>query len=75
VPKNLACGVIKKMYRETEQQLIMPDDFFLPFGGKLNKENRWVKLTTLIPWWKVEQVYAKRFEKKIKGRPAVANWT
>lgn len=59
------------MYRQTEQQMIMPDDFFLPFGGKLNKDNRWVKLAAIIPWWKVEQVYAKRFEKRIKGRPAV----
>lgn len=60
------------MYRMTEQQMIMPDDFFLPFGGKLNKENRWVQLAHLIPWWKVEKVYAKRFEKKIKGRQAVS---
>lgn len=60
------------MYRMTEHQLILPDDFFLPFGGKLNKDNRWVKLAALIPWWKVEQVYAKRFEKKINGRQAVS---
>ena len=57
------------MYRQTEQQMIMPDDLFLPFGGKLNKDNRWVKLTAIIPWWKkVEQLYAKKW---IKGRPAV----
>ncbi|MCF6094013.1 IS5 family transposase [Microaerobacter geothermalis] len=60
------------MYKMTEHQMIMPDDFFLPFGGKLNKENRWVQLSHLIPWWKVEKVYAKRFEKKIKGRQAVS---
>lgn len=60
------------MYRKTEDQMIMPHDFFLPFGGTLNKDNRWVKLATIIPWWKVEQMYAKRFEKRIKGRPAVS---
>lgn len=60
------------MYRMTEQQLILPEDFFLPIGGKLNKDNRWVKLAALIPWWKVEHVYAKRFEKKIRGRQAVS---
>lgn len=49
------------MYCQTEQQMIMPDDFFLPFGGQLNKDNRWVKLAAIIPWWKVEQVYARRF--------------
>lgn len=25
--------------------MILPGDFFLPFGGKLDEENRWVKLT------------------------------
>ncbi|WP_282200942.1 hypothetical protein [Collibacillus ludicampi] len=40
------------MYKMIENQLILPDDFFLPFGGKLNKNNRWVKLVNLIPWWK-----------------------
>ncbi|QJE32391.1 hypothetical protein [Heyndrickxia coagulans] len=29
------------MYKKTEHQLTFVDDFFLPFGGKLNKENRW----------------------------------
>ncbi len=53
------------MYRMTENQLILPDDFFLPFGGKLNKENRWVILTSLIPWWKAEEKYAKTFKKNI----------
>ena len=38
------------MYKMTENQLILPDDFFLPFGGKLNKNNRWVTLANLIPW-------------------------
>ena len=55
------------MYRMTEHQLILPDDFFLPFGGKLNKGNHSVKLAVLIPWWKVEKVYGKRFEKKSRG--------
>ena len=55
------------MYRKTEDQMIMPHDFFLPFGGTLNKDNRWVKLATIIPWWKVEQMYAKRFESVLRG--------
>ncbi|KGT37211.1 hypothetical protein P421_16680 [Heyndrickxia coagulans P38] len=41
--------------------------FFQPFGGKLNKENRWVCLAELIPWWKAEEKYAKSFKKKFKG--------
>lgn len=41
----------------------MPDDFFLPFGGVLNKEDRWVILAQIIPWWKVEEHYAATFKK------------
>ncbi len=60
------------MYKRTENQLILPGDFFLPFGGKLNKDNRWVKLASLIPWWRVEDKYAKSFKKTLKGQKAVS---
>jgi hypothetical protein len=56
----------------TENQLILPDDFFLPFGGTLNKENRWVILTSLIPWWKAEEKYAKTFKKTFRGQKSVS---
>jgi transposase, IS5 family len=42
------------MYKSNEKQIMIPDDFFLPFEGKLDKENRWVKLAALIPWWDFE---------------------
>jgi IS5 family transposase len=58
------------VYKETENQLAFSDDFFLPFGGKLNKENRWVLLAQLIPWWKVEEKYAKAFTNTFKGEQA-----
>ncbi|WP_029420173.1 IS5 family transposase [Alicyclobacillus macrosporangiidus] len=58
------------MYRPTERQMLLPDDFFLPFGGKLNKENRWVKLAQMIPWWKVEEHYGERFKSWTKGQQA-----
>lgn len=38
------------------------DQFYLPFGGHLDGENRWVKLSKLIPWDRVEEKYAKLFE-------------
>ncbi|MEB9895729.1 IS5/IS1182 family transposase, partial [Bacillus cereus] len=47
------------MYRRTESQLQLFEDFYLPFGGKLNKENRWVQLAAIIPWWRAEEFYAK----------------
>jgi IS5 family transposase len=58
------------VYRPTERQMLLPDDFFLPFGGKLNKENRWVKLAQMIPWWKVEEHYGERFKSWTKGQQA-----
>ncbi|PLR75765.1 IS5/IS1182 family transposase [Bacillus sp. V3-13] len=58
------------MYKKTENQLTFSDDFFLPFGGKLNKYNRWVLLAELIPWWKAEEKYAKAFKKTFKGGQA-----
>ena len=47
------------MYRKRENQWLLPHEFFLPFAGKLNEENRWVKLAQLIPWNLVEEHYAK----------------
>ncbi len=60
------------LYKRTENQLILPDDFFLPFGGKWNKDNRWVKIAQLIPWWKVEEKYAQSFKKSMKGQKSLS---
>ena len=60
------------MYKHSEAQMIMPDDFFLPFGGKLNKENRWVQLAFIIPWWKVEERYADQFKSSRSGQEAMS---
>lgn len=55
------------MYKMTEKQMIIEDDFFLPFGGKLNRENRWVKLSKMIPWVFLEEKYAENFKEAKKG--------
>ena len=36
-------------------------DFFLPFGGQLSGDNRWIKLAELIPWDELEDDYASQF--------------
>ena len=56
------------MYKkqEHENEFI---DFYLPFGGHLRSENRWVKLAKLIPWEELEPNYAIHFSKKM-GRKA-----
>jgi IS5 family transposase len=60
------------LYQRTEIQMIMPGDFFLPFGGKLAEDNRWVLLAQMIPWWKIEEKYAKNFKRSLKGQKAVS---
>lgn len=39
----------------------------LPYGGKLNSENRWIKLSSLVPWESLEKIYQKYFSHL--GRP------
>lgn len=60
------------MYKRTEAQMLIPHEFFLPFGGKLNPENRWVKLAALIPWWEIEEKYAKNFKNTNVGQVALS---
>ncbi|MGG6295073.1 hypothetical protein ACQ4M4_11820 [Leptolyngbya sp. AN02str] len=38
------------MYRRSTPGQLSLENFYLPFGGKLLGENRWVKLAQLIPW-------------------------
>ncbi|MGL5435145.1 MAG: IS5 family transposase [Lachnospiraceae bacterium] len=61
------------MYRKKSEILqITLEDFMLPFGGKLSAENRWVKLSTLMPWDLIEDIYAKNFRNdKADGRPPI----
>lgn len=46
------------------------ENFHLPFGGKLDPENRWVKMADKIPWHVAEKLYAKNFPSK-RGAPAL----
>lgn len=52
------------MYKNPKKSLQMSInfyDFFLPFGGRLDGNNRWVKLAALIPWEQFEDEYAEQF--------------
>ena len=48
------------MYPSKKSQQTV-EDFILPFGGKLDANNRWVRLTELIPWEELEKEYASHF--------------
>lgn len=58
------------MYDHTENQLLLPSDFFLPFGGTLNPDNRWIRLAQLIPWGKAEAMYKEKLKDVTQGAHA-----
>ncbi len=45
------------MYRSTNRQQLEFPDFYLPFSGHLDPENRWVALARLVPWELAEAIY------------------
>lgn len=45
------------------------EEFYLPFGGHLSGDNRWVRLADIIPWEEIEKKYVGHFSKHI-GRTA-----
>jgi hypothetical protein len=48
------------------------EEFFLPFGGHLSADNRWVKLAKLMPWDMIEDLYAESFVGDTPdGRPPI----
>lgn len=57
------------MYRRKATDQLEFENFYLPFGGKLRSDNRWVKLAKVIPWEELEEHYARVFSKD-KGAPA-----
>jgi hypothetical protein len=57
------------MYRREPRHQLSFEDFFLPFGGQLSGDNRWIKLAELIPWDDLEDDYASQFCKGF-GAPA-----
>ncbi|UQZ83947.1 hypothetical protein SK3146_03159 [Paenibacillus konkukensis] len=59
-------------YAHEENQLLLPSEFFLPFGGRLNPDNRWIKLAQMIPWAQVEHKYAMSFKKSFRGQKAIS---
>src|SRR5699024_7493627 len=48
------------MYGHNANQLIMPDEFILPFGGQLNPDNRCVVMASLGPCAEIELDYSRR---------------
>ena len=58
------------MYRKTCQNKELPE-IGLYFAGRLNPENRWVKMADLVPWEEVESEYARHFKSHGRGEVAL----
>ncbi len=57
------------MYRRSTPGQLSFENFYLPFGGKLSPDNRWMKLAALIPWEAFEAEYAAQLSEGM-GAPA-----
>jgi hypothetical protein len=57
------------MYRKNDSDQLTFENFYLPFGGHLRGDNRWVILSEQIPWSHIEQVYGDLFPSD-EGCPA-----
>ena len=55
------------MYKKQAGQINIYS-FITPFGGILNKDNRWVRYADIIPWDEIERNYASKFSRR--GAPA-----
>nr|WP_281278008.1 transposase [Paenibacillus rhizophilus] len=58
------------MFHRIENTPDLLKNFYLPFGGKLNPNNRWVQLAKLIPWNKAEEKYIQTLGSPIVGQKA-----
>ncbi len=47
------------MYRSGSRGQLEFPNFYLPFSGHLDPDNRWIALARLIPWVLVEEIYLK----------------
>ena len=62
--------MVTQMYRSTPDNQLAFEDFYLPFGGKLRSNNRWVLLAQMVPWETAEILYKKQFAQSGQGAPA-----
>ena len=50
-----------RMYRKDAPHQLTFENFYLPFGGHLRGDNRWVILADQIPWDQIEDAYGELF--------------
>ena len=55
---------VKAMYYRNDQDQLSMEEFSLSFGGRLLRDNRWVRPAGLIPWEYIEEIYAQNMSGK-----------
>ena len=53
------------MYYQEDRDQLSIEEFYQPFGGRLRKDNRWVRLAAIMPWEYIEKVYIGSAEKRL----------
>ena len=56
-------------YSEDKDQVVLAE-FLMPFAGKLDPQNRWVRLSSIMPWDKIEEIYLRTMSTET-GRKAI----
>ena len=65
-PKPVQTG--GAMYRKKSHEQVEFKSFHLSFGGRLRSDNRWVKLSKIVPWEQIERRYTVRLNED-RGAP------
>jgi len=58
------------MYKKQDKNQLTMEEFYLPFGDGLRRDNRWVRTAGLVPWELVDEIYARSLSME-KGREAI----
>jgi hypothetical protein len=72
IPQNPEDMGVKTMYYRNDQNQLSLEEFSLPFGGRLLRDNRWVRLAGHMPWEYIEEIYAQNMSGET-GRPAISS--
>lgn len=59
------------MIKFTSTKQVSLDDFIVPEGKRLNPQNRWIKLSKIIPWDELSVIYLNKMSKKM-GRKCIS---
>lgn len=59
------------MYEKTNSRQLSFENFYIPFGGHLKGDNRWVTLANEIDWAYIEENYAPLLAQSGMGAKAL----